>query len=44
MSIAMTAGLVGALAGALVAAIALPRRRSTEEPVVVDEIEDRVSP
>jgi MFS family permease len=44
MSIAMTAGLVGALAGALVAAIALPRRRSTEESVVVDEIEDRVSP
>jgi MFS family permease len=42
MSIAMTAGLVGALAGAAVAAIALPRRRRTEE--AVDEIGDRVSP
>ncbi|WP_232828458.1 MFS transporter [Kribbella monticola] len=50
MSIAMTAGAVGALAGALVAAIALPRR--TDQPAVevsateggVDEIGDRVAP
>jgi MFS family permease len=43
MSIAMTAGLVGALAGALVAVVALPRRRSTDE-TPVDEVGDRVSP
>lgn len=52
MSIAMTAGAVGAVAGALVAAIALPRGRRTEEPFAdvsaaaggVDEIGDRVAP
>lgn len=52
MSIAMTAGLVGVLAGALVAAIALPRRRRTEELAEdsvsakgdADELGERVSP
>jgi DHA2 family multidrug resistance protein-like MFS transporter len=43
MSIAMTVGLVGALAGAVLALVVLPRRRSTDETVQIDESEQGVS-
>jgi hypothetical protein len=43
MSIAMTVGLVGALAGAVVALVVLPRRQPVAGTADVDESEQGVS-